>query len=176
MQKEWTAPSFPWQQPLSRAYPEPSLFTVKLPLSRLPLGLCRRQMMIADSLARVREFSLVCSLLGHLCKFPQYLNDWLYNSLTSTEHPSWDSPQSSKLELRIQLLLLSASLSNYLKLLVSHYSMALRSILRNSERSGLWPRVVKSMPSILAIWGLPVQILGMDLHSTHQAMLWQHPI
>ena len=29
--------------------------------------------------------------------------------------------------------------------------------------------------SVLAAWGLQVQIPGTDLHSAHQATLWQHP-
>ena len=35
--------------------------------------------------------------------------------------------------------------------------------------------MVKFMCSTLAAWGLPVWILGVDLHTTHQAMLWWHP-
>ena len=35
--------------------------------------------------------------------------------------------------------------------------------------------VVKFMCSALVAWGLQVQILGVDLHSADQAMLWQHP-
>ena len=33
--------------------------------------------------------------------------------------------------------------------------------------------VVKFTPSALAAWGSQFQIPGMDLHSAHQAMLWQ---
>ena len=29
--------------------------------------------------------------------------------------------------------------------------------------------------SVLVAWGSPVHILGVDLHTAHQAMLWQHP-
>ena len=35
--------------------------------------------------------------------------------------------------------------------------------------------VVKFACSPLVTQGLPVQILGADLYTTHQAMLWQHP-
>ena len=35
--------------------------------------------------------------------------------------------------------------------------------------------VVKFVHSASAAWGLQVQILDVDLHTTHQAMLWQHP-
>ena len=35
--------------------------------------------------------------------------------------------------------------------------------------------VVKFAQSALAAWGSPVWILDMDLHTTHQAMLWSHP-
>ena len=50
--------------------------------------------------------------------------------------------------------------------------------MRNKEAGWRgWPcgRVVKFMRSTLAAQGLLVQILGMDLHMAHQAMLWQHP-
>ena len=36
--------------------------------------------------------------------------------------------------------------------------------------------VVKFACSALAAWSLLVQILGMDLCTTHQAVLWWHPI
>ena len=36
--------------------------------------------------------------------------------------------------------------------------------------------VVKFTDSTLAAWGSQVQIPGMDLHTTHQAMLWEHLI
>ena len=36
--------------------------------------------------------------------------------------------------------------------------------------------VVKFTHSSSAAQGSQVQILGIDLHTTHQAMLWQHPI
>ena len=38
-----------------------------------------------------------------------------------------------------------------------------------------WPSdvVVKFMHFASAAWGLQVQILGMDLHTAHQAILWQ---
>ena len=35
--------------------------------------------------------------------------------------------------------------------------------------------VVKFMRSASAAQGSQVQILGADLHTAHQAMLWQHP-
>ena len=35
--------------------------------------------------------------------------------------------------------------------------------------------VVKFTLSALAAQGLWVQLLGMDLHTTHQATLWWHP-
>ena len=35
--------------------------------------------------------------------------------------------------------------------------------------------VVKFAHSISIAQGSQVQILGMDLHTAHQAMLWQHP-
>ena len=35
--------------------------------------------------------------------------------------------------------------------------------------------VVKFTCSALAAWGLWVWILGADLHTGHQAMLWRHP-
>ena len=40
-----------------------------------------------------------------------------------------------------------------------------------------WPGgvVVKFVCSALAAQGSRVQIPGVDLHTTHQAMLWQHP-
>ena len=40
-----------------------------------------------------------------------------------------------------------------------------------------WPSgvLVKFAHSASAAWGLPVQIPGADLHTTCQAMLWQHP-
>ena len=38
----------------------------------------------------------------------------------------------------------------------------------------LWP-VVEFLCSALAVQGSLVQILGVDLHTTHQAMLWRHP-
>ena len=41
-----------------------------------------------------------------------------------------------------------------------------------SQPSGV---VVKLMHSALATWGSRVQISGVDLHSAHQATLWQHP-
>ena len=36
--------------------------------------------------------------------------------------------------------------------------------------------VVKFMHSASVAWGSLVQILGVDLHTVHQAMLWWHPI
>ena len=42
---------------------------------------------------------------------------------------------------------------------------------RAQPRGGL----VKFAHSALAAWGSLVWILGVDLHSAHQAMLWQHP-
>ena len=36
--------------------------------------------------------------------------------------------------------------------------------------------MVKFMHSALAAQGSRVRILGTDLHTTHQAMLWWHPI
>ena len=36
--------------------------------------------------------------------------------------------------------------------------------------------VVELVHSALAAWGSQVQILGVDLHTTHQAMLWWCPI
>ena len=36
--------------------------------------------------------------------------------------------------------------------------------------------MVKFVCSTLAAWSLWVQILGMDIHATHQAMLWWHLI
>ena len=40
-----------------------------------------------------------------------------------------------------------------------------------------WPSgiVVKFVLSALAAWGLQIQILGTDLHTAYQAMLWQRP-
>ena len=40
-----------------------------------------------------------------------------------------------------------------------------------------WPGgvVVKFICSVLAALGLQVWILGVDLYTTHQAMLWWHP-
>ena len=40
-----------------------------------------------------------------------------------------------------------------------------------------WPGgvVVKFVYSASGAQGSPVQILGVDLHTAHQAMLWQHP-
>ena len=40
-----------------------------------------------------------------------------------------------------------------------------------------WPAglVVKFTHSALAAWSSWVQIPGADLHTAHQAMLWQHP-
>ena len=35
--------------------------------------------------------------------------------------------------------------------------------------------VIKFARSALAAQSLQVQILGMDLYTTHQIMLWQHP-
>ena len=35
--------------------------------------------------------------------------------------------------------------------------------------------MVKVTCSALVAWGLWVQISGVDLRTTHQAMLWQHP-
>ena len=35
--------------------------------------------------------------------------------------------------------------------------------------------VVKFVYSASVAWGSQVQILGTDLHTTHQAMLWRHP-
>ena len=35
--------------------------------------------------------------------------------------------------------------------------------------------VVTCTPSALAAQGSQVQILGADLHTTHQAVLWWHP-
>ena len=35
--------------------------------------------------------------------------------------------------------------------------------------------VVKFACSALVAWGLQVQILGANLHTAHQAMLWCHP-
>ena len=35
--------------------------------------------------------------------------------------------------------------------------------------------VVKFAHSALAAWGLQVWILGADLCTSHQAMLWRHP-
>ena len=34
---------------------------------------------------------------------------------------------------------------------------------------------LKFSSSPKAPWGLPVWIPGLDLHTTHRAMLWQHP-
>ena len=49
-------------------------------------------------------------------------------------------------------------------------------VFKKSCHSG-WPSgiVVKFSHSPLAAWGLQVQILGVDLHTAHQAMLWWHP-
>ena len=35
--------------------------------------------------------------------------------------------------------------------------------------------MVKFACSALVPWGLLVWMLGMDLHTAHQAMLWRHP-
>ena len=36
--------------------------------------------------------------------------------------------------------------------------------------------VLKFTHSSSVAWGLQVQILGTDLHTAHQAMLWRHPM
>ena len=45
------------------------------------------------------------------------------------------------------------------------------------KRKRGWPGgiVVKFLCSTLAVWGSQVWILGTDLHTAHQAMLWQDP-
>ena len=35
--------------------------------------------------------------------------------------------------------------------------------------------VITFASSTSAAWGLQAQILGMDLHTTHQVTLWRHP-
>ena len=35
--------------------------------------------------------------------------------------------------------------------------------------------VVEFTHSASAAWALPIQILGADLHTAHQVMLWWHP-
>ena len=47
----------------------------------------------------------------------------------------------------------------------------------SQERIRDWPSgaAVKFVPSTSLAQGLPVQILGMDLRTIYQAMLWQHP-
>ena len=42
---------------------------------------------------------------------------------------------------------------------------------------GGWPcgQMVRFVQSTLVAWGSPVLILDTDLHTTHQAMLWQQP-
>ena len=47
---------------------------------------------------------------------------------------------------------------------------------KNNLRGQPGGLVVEVTPSASTAWGSQVQMLGMDLHTTHQAMLWQHPI
>ena len=50
-----------------------------------------------------------------------------------------------------------------------------RTIKRGSFRGQLGGVVVGFMHSTLAAWALQVQIPGTDLHTAHQAVLWQCP-
>ena len=63
------------------------------------------------------------------------------------------------------------------RLKLSVYSVHISSTIWHikKEHSGGWPGgiVVKFMHSALAAQGLLVRILGADLHTAHQAMLWQ---
>ena len=47
------------------------------------------------------------------------------------------------------------------------------------DKTGIWGQpggvLVKFGHSVSAAWGSPVQIPGMDLHTTHHTMLRQHP-
>ena len=57
------------------------------------------------------------------------------------------------------------------------YNLNLTEVLHGFGRVWGWPTgiVVKFAWSALVAWGSPVWILGTDLHTAHQAMLWQHP-
>ena len=50
-------------------------------------------------------------------------------------------------------------------------------VVKKQKKARCWPSniVVKFACSALVAWGLQVQMVGMDLHTPHQAMLWQHP-
>ena len=52
---------------------------------------------------------------------------------------------------------------------------ALPKLQVQEQRRGQPDGVVKCMRSALVAWGLWVQIPGVDLHTTHQAMLWWCP-
>ena len=60
---------------------------------------------------------------------------------------------------------------NYLKAVFDEIKIALKLPLWGQPGG----TVVRFSHSALAVQGLWVWILGVDLHTTHQAMLWQHP-
>ena len=59
--------------------------------------------------------------------------------------------------------------------LVSKYMLENKEIIKKKQRSRPSGKVAKLAQSALAAWSLQVWILGADLHTAHQAMLWRHP-
>ena len=52
---------------------------------------------------------------------------------------------------------------------------SIKADIKKITKGQLCGRVVKLACSASAAQGSSVQVLGMDLHTTCQAMLWQHP-